>query len=175
MRFRADAAKHKEETAIYPWMSGGPQADVFNAFIAKTFELGKWRMDDGDMREAADDTGEMRFHAHRYYVVARFDGRVVSLQLSDNDYTGGNGDRLSQRSYTWDLQRGRPVGPGDIFAAGKDWKTFVAGYCKKDLERQHEGEEQGAISGEEIAATVSASASWLWGTTRQPSSSCRAR
>ena len=163
MRFRADAEKHIEETEIYPYMSGGPQAEAFNAFISKTFDLGKWLMDDKEMFQTADDTGEMRFHAHRFYSVARSDGKIVSFQVSGNDYTGGNRDNLTQGSYTWDLQRGRLVTLADIFAAGTNWKKAVAALCKEELENQPEGPEPGAISDEEIAAAVKSDASWLWG------------
>lgn len=38
----------------------------------------------------------------------------------------------------------------------------MAGLCKENLDRQ-EGAGPGAIPDEEIAATVSAGASWLWG------------
>jgi uncharacterized protein YecT (DUF1311 family) len=163
MRFRADADRHVEETDIYPWMSGDDvQASAFNEFISKTFELGKWRMDDKEVFDTGDDPGEMKFHAHSFYTVTRFDGRIVSLQVSSNDYTGGNRDNLSQGSYAWDLERGRLVTLADIFATGKNWKKFVAGLCKENLDRR-EGAGQGAISDEEIAATVSAGASWLWG------------
>ena len=35
-----------EESDIYLWMSGGPQAEAFNAFIAKIYALDRWNMDE---------------------------------------------------------------------------------------------------------------------------------
>ena len=38
-----------EESDIYPWMVGGPQAAPFNAWVAKELRLSKMRMDDKDL------------------------------------------------------------------------------------------------------------------------------
>ena len=78
IRFRADTENHVEESDVYPWMTGGPQAAVFNAFIFKTMRLDRWRTDDKDAFRL-DDVGEMRLFARRVYTAVRFDGRVVSF------------------------------------------------------------------------------------------------
>ena len=163
MQFRADIRRRIEETDIYPVMSGGPQAAAFNVFISWRFALGTSRINEKEMFQAADGSSKMKFHAHRSYSVARFDNRIASLQLTDNDYTGGNRDALSQRSFAWDLTRGRLVTLEDIFAPGKDWQTFAAEKCKESLESQLEDMEQSRIPDEEIAKTVRDSKSWLWG------------
>ncbi len=101
MRFRTRTKPFIEESDIYPWMRGGPQAAAFNAFIFKTLELGKWRMDDKDLFQFGDAIAEeMRLYARRSYTVARFDRRIVSLQVSNHDYIGGQHDALGQNAYT---------------------------------------------------------------------------
>ena len=45
-RFHTRTNPDTEEGDLYPLMSGGAQAAAFNAYIAKTLKLGKWRMDD---------------------------------------------------------------------------------------------------------------------------------
>ena len=129
IRFRADTENHVEESDVYPWMTGGPQAAVFNAFIFKTMRLDRWRTDDKDAFRL-DDVGEMRLFARRVYTAVRFDGRVVSFHSTD-DFTGGNHDILGQRSFIWDLAKARLITLDEMFAANDDWNAFVDGSLQR--------------------------------------------
>lgn len=164
MRLRFRAKGHIEETDIYPWMSGGPRSAAFNSFIFKTMKLDRWRTDDKELFRLADDVGEMRLFARRVYSAARFDGRVVSLQISTDDFTGGNHDTVGQQSFAWDLAKARLVTLDDVFAADGDWKAFVTGRCKEELHKQFS--ERGApdLDDGETADTLAESRNWLWGT-----------
>jgi uncharacterized protein YecT (DUF1311 family) len=162
IRFRADAKTRVEESDIYPWMTGGPQAAVFNALIFKTMRLNRWRTDDKVVFRL-DDIGEMRLFARRVYTAVRLDARIVSLQISTDDFTGANRDILGQRSFTWDLAKARLITLDDIFAANKDWKAFVAARCKEELHKQFSEREAADLDDAEIADTLAESGNWLWG------------
>jgi len=163
IRFRTRAKPHIEESDIYPWMKGGPQAAAFNAFIGKTLALDRWRMDDKDMFPLGDDVGEMRLYARRFYTVAHFDRRVVSLQVSTSDFSGGNHSATDQRALTWDLAKRRLVTLDDVFAKNQDWKPFVTALCKKDLHAQFSDRQAPDLDDAATASTVAASSAWLWG------------
>ena len=163
MRFRTDAEAHIEEADIYPWMTGGPRSTAFNAFIVKTLKLDRWRMDDKDLFRRVEDLGGMRLFARRDYTAARFDGRVVSFQVSTDDFTGGNHDALGQQSFTWDLAKARLITLDDVFAASTDWKALVARRCKDDLRNQFSERNAPDLDDAEIAATLAESRDWLWG------------
>ncbi len=164
MRFRARAEAHIEETDVYPWMSGGPHSAAFNAFIVKTLKLDRWRMDDKDLFPLDEDVGEMKLFARRVYTAVRFDRRVVSLQVSTDDFTGGNHDAFGQQSFTWDLAKARLIALDEVFAANMDWKAFVAGRCKDELHNQFSEREAPDLDDAEIADTLAESRNWLWGT-----------
>jgi uncharacterized protein YecT (DUF1311 family) len=163
MRFHTRAKPSAEESDAYPWMSGGPQADAFNAFVAKTLALDHWRTDEKGFFPFGDDAGEMRLSARRTYSVGRFDDHVVSFQISTDDFTGGNHDAINQSAYTWDLTKQRPVTLDDVFAKGKAWKAAAIAYCKKDLHKQFQERDAPDLDDAEIAATVANAGSWLWG------------
>lgn len=162
MRFRWRAKPSVEESDVYPWMSGGPQAAAFNAFVAQAYGLDRWRMDDKDAFPAADDDPAMRYHARRSYSVTRFDARVVSLQIATDDYAGGNHDARRQTAVTWNVAGRRPITLDNVFAKGGGWKAVALAYCKKDLHKQLAEREAPDLSDAEIAATVGNSAAWLW-------------
>lgn len=95
MRFRANAKAHIQESDIYPWMSGGgPLSAAFNTFVFKTLMLGRWRTDEKDLFRP-DVVGQVRLVARRVYTAVRFDGRIVSFQVSTDDYTGAITTRSS--------------------------------------------------------------------------------
>ncbi|MGO9699234.1 MAG: lysozyme inhibitor LprI family protein [Xanthobacteraceae bacterium] len=162
IRFRADAKTRVEESDIYPWMTGGPRAAAFNAFMFKTLSLDRWRTDDKDTFRL-HDVGEMRLFARRVYTAVRFDSHIVSLQVSTDDFTGGNHDALGQRSLTWDLAKARLITLNDVFAANKDWKAFVTVRCKEELHKQFSEREAPDLDDAEIADTLADSGNWLWG------------
>jgi len=161
IRFRAHAKTRVEESNIYPWMTGSPRAAAFNAFIFKTMRLDRWRTDDKDMFRL-DDIGEMRLFGRRVYTAGRFDGRIVSLQVSTDDFTGGNHDVLGQRSFTWDLAKARLITLDDVFVASGDWKAFVTARCKEELHKQFSEREAADFDGSEIADTLADNGNWLW-------------
>ena len=163
MRFRSRAKPSVEESDVYPWMSGGPPAEAFNAFIAKIYALDRWRIDEKGAFPTDDDDPAMKYHARRSYSVTRFDARIVSFQIATDDYAGGNQDARRQVDLTWDMAKQRPVTLDDVFVKGSRWKAVALAYCKKDLHKQFAEREAPDLSDEEIAATVDSSTAWLWG------------
>jgi hypothetical protein len=164
MRFRSRAKPIVEESDAYPWMSGGPQAEAFNAFIAKAYDLDRWRMDTKGAFPVDDD--DARYHARRSYSATRFDRRIVSIQVATDDYAGGNHDARGQIGLTWDLAKQRRVTLDDLFAKGSRWKAVAVAYCKRNLHEQFAEHGAPDLSDEEIAATVANSSAWLWGEER---------
>ena len=162
LRFRTLAKPPVAENDVYPWMSGGAAAGAFNAFIAKALALAHWRTDDRDRFPRTTDAGDLQMYARRSYMVARFDDRIVSLQVSTRDFTGGNRDALEQKTLTWDLAKARVITPESVMAPDKDWKAFVAGFCKKDLHRQMSERDAPDLDDAEIAAAVAEGSNWLW-------------
>jgi uncharacterized protein len=163
MRFRSRAKPSVEESDVYPWMSGGPQAEAFNAFVAKIYALDRWRIDEKGAFPSDDDDSAMKYHARRSYSVARFDARIVSFKIATDDYAGGNQDARRQIGLTWDMATQRPVTLDDVFVKGSRWKAAALAYCKKDLHKQFAEREAPDLSDEEIAVTVNSSTAWLWG------------
>jgi uncharacterized protein YecT (DUF1311 family) len=163
MRFRARLQAGLAESDVYPWMTGGRGAGAFNAFIFKTLMLGRWRTDDKKLFPTDEDFGAMRRSARRVYTAVRFDDRIVSFQVSTDDFAGGNHDLLGQRSFTWDLAHARLVTLSDIFAPTSDWKAFVAAHCKEELHKQFGEREAPDPEDAEIADTLAESRSWVWG------------
>jgi uncharacterized protein YecT (DUF1311 family) len=150
-----------EESDIYPWIGGGPQAAPFNAWVAKELRLAKKRMDDKDLFPFGNDLPEnTKLYAHRTYSVARFDSRVVSLQASTYDYTGGAHEALGETSLNWDLKRNEPIALDDLFAKGKNWNEFVTDYCVKDLHDQLSGDPDPDRAA--VASVVADRGNWLF-------------
>jgi hypothetical protein len=107
LRFRTRATPATEESDIYPQMSGGPEANAFNAFIASVWTF-RWRMDIKTLFRYGDDVNGAKLHAHRFYSVKRFDGRTVTLNVSTSDFVGGRDEERDGQTFTWDLRAGRP-------------------------------------------------------------------
>jgi uncharacterized protein YecT (DUF1311 family) len=150
-----------QESDIYPWMAGGSQAAAFNAWVAKELRLAKRRMHDKDLFPFGNDLPEnTKLCAHRTYSVARFDSRIVSLQASTYDYTGGAHEVLGETSLNWDLKRSKPIALDDLFAKGKGWSEFVTDYCMKDLHDQLSGEPDPDHSA--VASVVADHGNWLF-------------
>jgi uncharacterized protein YecT (DUF1311 family) len=108
LRFRTGANPDTEESDIYPWMRGGPQADAFNAFIAKALKFDKWRMDDKSLFRYGNDVNGMKLHARRFYSVERFDGRTVVLDIETSDFVGGHDEEHAASTLNWDLMKAQP-------------------------------------------------------------------
>ncbi len=151
-----------QEADIYPFMRGGRAADAFNAFIAKALTLDKWRIDDKEPFPLGDDIGDMRLAARRSYTVARFDSRIVSLQVSTRDFTGGGRENLSQQALTWDVAQARLLGLDDLFVKEKDWKGFVAAFARDELRKQMSERDAPELEETEITQAVGADNQWLW-------------
>jgi uncharacterized protein len=166
MRFRARATPDTEETDIAPRMDGGPQANAFNAYIARTLRLDRWRMDDKTVFRYGDDVEDMKLHAERFYSVDRFDGRVLALAIGTSDYVGGHDEEYGGFTVNWDLARSKPIGFNDVFAKGADWTRFAAKFCLGDLGRQTKAEDKPAdLDIADVTRQVSSVANWLWGKT----------
>ena len=162
IRFRVRYAPKVEESDIYPFMSGGPQAAAFNAFIARTMKLNRWRMDDPDVIPPDDGGGDIQLYTWRSYGVTRFDGRIVSFQISTDDFAGSH-DARQVAGYTWDVARARVVTLADVFAPNANWKKALIPYCQKSLHKQFEDREAPDLDAAEIEATLADPGSWQWG------------
>jgi uncharacterized protein len=136
MRFFSRAMPATEDSDIYPWMEGGPEAAPFNAWIAKRLALGKRRLDDKNLFPFGHDVDDLKLYARRTYSVVRFDHRVVSLEVSTFDYGGGAHEAINESELNWDVAKGSSFGPADIFIKGKNWMKFATDYCLKDLHGQ---------------------------------------
>ena len=151
------------ETDVYPWMSGGREADAFNAYVAKALKLDARRMDDTDLFPFGDDVAEMKLSAQRTYSVQRFDRRIVSLQIQTFDFTGGAHEVIGESSLNWDVGRSRAFALEDVFDDAKPWRKFATDFCVRDLHEQLSGEEGGDPERAAVEAVVGDDANWLWG------------
>lgn len=151
------------ESNIYPWMSGGREADAFNTYVSKALKLEQHRMDDKDLFPFGDDVGDMKLSAHRSYSVHRFDANIASLQVQTFDYTGGAHEVIGESSLNWDVRHGRAFSLKDVFDNDKPWRKFATDFCLRDLRNQFAGEQ--AIDPERAAveSVVGDEANWLWG------------
>jgi uncharacterized protein len=163
MRFRSRAKPIVEESDAYPWLSGGPAAEAFNAFIAKFYALDRWRMDEKGALPTDAGNSDAKYRMRRSYSVARFDARVVSLQIATDDDIGYNHDVRRQTAQTWDMTKQRPIAFDDVFVKGGGWKATALAYCKRSLHKQFAEREAPDLTDEEIAKTIGSSAAWLWG------------
>lgn len=164
IRFHTRAKPPTKESDIYPQMTGGAEAAAFNGFIAKRLKLGTWRMDDKSLFTFGDDVGSMHLHAHRFYSVARFDSRILSLQISTSDFAGGNHEILGSTALTWSLAKNRLLSLDDVFGANKTWKAYVTAVSKDALTKQLEERQASPPDDRLIATTIADSRNWLWGT-----------
>lgn len=164
MRLFTRAKPDTEESDIYPWMSGGPQAAPFNAWIAKDLQLSLKRMDDKDLFPFDNSLPEdMKLYAHRTYSVVRFDARIVSLQIVTYDYTGGAHEVLGETALNWDLARSKPIALSDLFANGKPWKKFATEYCLKELHAQFNDQDAPDPDRSAVESVVADGGNWLLG------------
>jgi uncharacterized protein YecT (DUF1311 family) len=162
IRFHTRAAPDTEETDIYPVMSSGVQAAAFNAFIAKALKLVKWRMDDKAIFRY-DDVDGMKLHAHRDYDVARFDSRVVMINIGTSDFTGGHDEERNVIPLAWNVEKSRPFTLNDVFAPSADWKKFVIPFCNRDLLRQTKTDGlTDDLTERDMQDAVSNNANWVW-------------
>ncbi len=144
-----------EDSDIYPWMMGGPDAAPFNAWIAKRLALAKRRMDDKDLFPFGDQVADLQLYARRTYTVSRFDAKIASLMVETFDYTGGAHEAIGEETLNWDMVHRRPFGPKDVFKGG--WRKFATDYCLKDLA----GQQSGSFERDAVDAVVGGD-NWLF-------------
>jgi len=164
MRTFTRARPDTEESDIYPWMSGGREADAFNAYVAKALKLDQRRMDDKDLFPFGDEVADMKLSAHRTYSVQRFDARVASLQIQTFDYTGGAHEVIGESSLNWDVKHGSAFALKDVFDDAKPWRKFAIEFCMRDLREQSAGQEALDPERSAVESVVGDEANWLWGT-----------
>ena len=163
MRFFSRARPDTEESDIYPALIGGAEAEAFNAHVAKVLRLGQRRMDDKDLFPFGEEVADMKLSARRTYDVHRFDTRLVSLQVSTYDYTGGAHEALDESSLNWDLARSRAIALEDVFDKNKPWRKFVVDFCLRDLHEELAGEQEPGPDRSAIERAVGDASAWLWG------------
>jgi hypothetical protein len=71
---------------------------------------------------------------------------------------------IDETALTWDLAKQRQVMLDDVFVKDSRWNAATIAYCKTELHKQFAERQAPDRSDEEIAATVSSSAAWSWGT-----------
>lgn len=152
------------ESDIYPWMTGGREADAFNAYVAKTLKLGQRRMDDKDLFPFGDDVADMKLSAQRTYHVQRFDDRIVSVQIQTFDYTGGAHEVIGESSLNWDVKHARAFTLKDVFDDATPWRKFATDFCLRDLHDQFAAEQAPDPDRSAVESVVGDDANWLWGT-----------
>jgi uncharacterized protein YecT (DUF1311 family) len=163
VRFHMRGNPDIEESDVYPVMSGGPQAAAFNAFIAKTLKLDKWRMDDKTLFRYGDSDRDIQWHAHRDYYVARFDSRVAMINIGTSDYVGGHDEERDVIPLAWNIEKSKPFTLDDVFEPKSDWKKFVVGYCNKELLRRTR--DDGLTDDQttaDLRTTISNNVNWVW-------------
>jgi uncharacterized protein YecT (DUF1311 family) len=163
MRFIARDKPDTEESDIYPSMSGGPAADAFNRYVAKTLALNKRRMDDRDLFAFGDDVADMKLFARRMYSLAYFDARVASFEIATYDYTGGAHEAINESSLNWDVARARPFGLDEVFAKDKPWRKFATDFCIRELHEDFEAQGAPDPDREAVDRVVGDGDNWLWG------------
>jgi hypothetical protein len=165
MRFHARDVPPTEETDVYPFLNGGPQATPFNAFISKSLKLDSWRMDDKSLfRYGTDIPFGEKLHARRTYSAVRFDRRIVSLKVSVSDFVGGHDEEPGETALTWDLANSKVASLGDVFAPATDWKKFVLAYATGRIKKQIAADNATADPDNwDLPATLADSSRWLWG------------
>jgi uncharacterized protein len=109
LRFRTRTTPETEESDITPQMRGGPEADAFNAFIARALKLDRWRMDDKTLFRYGRDVNGAALHAHRSYAVDHFDAHIVRLSIFTSDFVGGRDEETGSTTLTWDMRAGRAL------------------------------------------------------------------
>jgi uncharacterized protein YecT (DUF1311 family) len=163
MRLLTRAKPSTEESDIYPWMMGGPEAGAFNAYIAKVLALGKRRMDDKDLFPFGDTVADMKLYARRTYSVARFDPHLASLQIATFDYTGGAHEAIAEASVNWDVARAKLFSLDDVFAKDKPWRKFVVDFCVDALHEDFAAQQAPDPDRSAIESVVGDGDNWLWG------------
>jgi uncharacterized protein YecT (DUF1311 family) len=163
MRTFTRARPDTQESDIYPWISGGREADAFNAYIAKVLKLDQRRMNNKDLFPFGDDVADMKLSAHRTYSVQRFDANVVSLQVQTFDYTGGAHEVIGESSLNWDVRHARAFSLKDVFDDAKQWRKFATDFCVRDLHEQFAGEQASDPDRSAVETVVADEANWLWG------------
>jgi uncharacterized protein YecT (DUF1311 family) len=163
MRFVTREKPDTEESDIYPWMSGGPAAEAFNRYVARTLALDKRRMDDKDLFPFGDDAADMKLFARRTYSLAHFDASVASLEVATFDYTGGAHEAINESSLNWDVARARPFGLDDVFANDKPWRKFASDFCMRELHGDFEAQGAPDPDRDAVDRVVGDGDNWLWG------------
>ena len=69
--------------------------------------------------------------------MTRFDGCIVSFQVSTDDFAGSH-DARQVAGYTWDLAKAQLVTLADVVSSGANWKKNLIPYCQKSLHDQFE-------------------------------------
>ncbi len=148
------------DTDCYPWMAGGAAADVFNANVAEVLRQDDQRVDARGLFVPKNFPSNLALTARRSYWVARFDARIVSLQMRTVDYTGGSHEQVNEFSINWDMAKRRPIGFADLFPLDKDGLQFVTSFAMKDLARQFGGEPPPRQ--DDVAHVVTDPRAWLF-------------
>jgi uncharacterized protein YecT (DUF1311 family) len=148
------------DTASDPWMTGGVAADAFNAYVAEIFKADSQRIDERGLFRPKGFPANLALTARRSYSVARFDARLVSLQVRTFDYTGGSHEQVNEFSINWDMAKRTPIGFADLFPLDKDGLQFATDYAMKDLARQFGSEPPPRQ--DDVSHVVTDPRSWLF-------------
>jgi hypothetical protein len=148
------------ETDSYPWLTGGPAAASFNAYVAAALRQDSERIDPGHLYVPPHFPAGIALTARRVYVVARADARMLSLQVRTDDYTAGTHDHLHEFSINWDLAKRAPIGFVELFPFDKDGLQFATDFAMKDLTRQFDAEPPPQQA--DVAGVIADPRAWLF-------------
>lgn len=148
------------ETESDPYLTGGADADAFNAYVASLLRADSQRVDENGRFRPKALPANIALSARRHYVIARFDARVISLQIRTDDFTGGPHDRRNAFSLNWDRRKRRAIGFDDLFPLDKDVLQFASDFALKDLARQFGAEPPPRQ--DDVARVVADQRAWLF-------------
>lgn len=127
----------------YPELSGNPNAAGFNR-IAKAGvmrSLAAFRKDLASV-SAADikRMGEMGNYIDVGYSVEYADDDLISINFSEDTFTGGAHGSRNTLTLTYDLKAGRELKLADLFKPGAKYLTTIANYAMRDLKGRKDPE-----------------------------------
>jgi len=160
MRFAMHDKPLVTETESDPYLTGGADAEAFNAYVATVLRADSQRIDEKGLFRPKALPPDVALSARRSYIVRRFDARVVSLEIRTDDFTGGSHDQLNAFSINWDVRKRRAIGFDDLFPLDKDGLQFATDFAVKDLTRQFGAEPPPRA--DDVSRVVADPRAWLF-------------
>ncbi len=137
-------AKKADIAAAYPELSGNAKAVGFNNLAKKTvmdalaaFKKDMAGLTVADIRQMGDG---MRNYIEVSFNVEYADEDLISINFSEDTFTGGAHGNRGTTTLTYDLKAGREVKLADLFKPGAKYLSTIAAYALKDLKGRKDPE-----------------------------------